>query len=209
MCDPFAIIGGAMSLAAGAAQGMAQQSYVGAQNKARRDAYDISKRARESEIERQKQFEEQAQGYFDDTQTALNRENYDQTQQADAQSFVDYFNNEAPKSDQYGAMLSGQKFSNKTITDEIASQANSAAEETRKRVQALAKLNAYGTTGQSRGIALNDSAGLLTTLNGIRRGSLSVSNQEQSISPAVVSPPNTTFADILSGTGGLVSSFAG
>lgn len=189
-------------------QASSQAAFVEAQNKANRDAYDISKKARESEIARQQQFENEAASYWDQTADSLGAEDHDEKRAEAEQDFVKAFE-ERPTSQPEGQLLSGQDSANETIKTEIASRANTAAADARRRVEALAKLSAYGTAGNDRAALLGTTSDKLATLNGIRRGSLGVSGQEQNISPAQVSQGGSGVADILSGVGGIVSGFGG
>lgn len=208
MCDPMSLIGGAISIAASAMQAQQQAAYQNAVNEQNRKAYEISKNAREAELARQAQMEADAAVNWNETAANLTRENSDQTRDDAAQEFVQKLE-DTPGAVQEGQLLSGQQYANDTIKGEIAKAANTAAADARKRIEAMAKLSAYGTTDAARSFQIGDNADFLTTLSGLRRGSLGVSQQEQNIAPAQVYQGNGGFADILSGVGGVVSSHGG
>lgn len=205
MClDPMSMIGMAASIAGSAMQASAQSSFVNAQNKANRDAYEISKRAREAELARQKQFEDQAAGYWNQTADALGSDDFATEKDAATDQFMDTFDQMSSAIGE-GELLSGQQFASDAVKTEIATRANKAAVDARKRVQALAALTGGDNAFMGRSFNLNDTANTLSTLNTLRRGSLGVSNQEQNIAPAQVSQGSSIFGDVLSGVGGLVT----
>lgn len=208
MCDPISLIGGALSIGASVVQAQQQAAYQAAVNQANKDAYEISKRAREQEQARQAAFEKEAAGHWENTTNALARENMDSGKAEAEEQFIqnyDAMTSAIPE----GHLLSGQEYASEEVKDYIAQSANKAAAEARKRVQALAALSSSGTMDVNRNLALGNNANTLTTLNGIRRGSLGVSAQEQNISPAQVTQRSSILGDVLSGAGGLVSGMAG
>lgn len=205
MClDPVSMIGMGLSLAGSMAQASSQAAYVNAQNKANRDAYEISKKAREAELVRQKQFEDEAAGYWNDTADALGSEDFSTDKDAATNQFMDTFDQMSSAIGE-GELLSGQQFASDEVKTEIAARANKAAVDARKRVQALAALTGGDNAFMGRSFNLNDTANTLSTLNTLRRGSLGVSNQEQNIAPAQVSQGSSIFGDVLSGVGGMVT----
>jgi len=208
MCDPMSIIGGLVSVAASAMQAKQQQAYQNTVNEQNKKAFQISKDAREAELVRQAAMEGDAASAWANTTDNLSRVNSDQDRDVAAQEFVQKLE-DTPGAVQEGQLLSGQQYANDTIRTEIAKQANTAAVDARKRIAAMAQLSAYGTADANRSIQLGDNADFLTTLSGLRRGSLGVSNQEQNIAPAQVFQGSGGMADILSGVGGVISGFGG
>lgn len=210
MCNPLAIIGGVISMAASAMQAQAQAAYVNAQNKANNEAYEISRRARQAEIARQQAHEADASAYWDRTTDDMARDQHDASRDDASEQFMQTFDDMASQyATPEGIALSGQQYASDAVKEEVAGRTAKAAADARQRVQALAALGSYGTTDVNRNQTLGTTSDYLQTLNGIRRGSLGVSQQEQNISPAQVTKGNTMFADILSGVGGMVSSFGG
>lgn len=208
MCNPAAIIGGVASVAGAAVQAQQQQAYVNAQNDANRRAYEASKKAREQELARQRQYESEALTAWDETAQGLDVGSHEQAQAEAGEQFMENFDDQASVLPE-GFLLSGQDQASDEIRTEIASRANQTAAETRKRVQALAALSSYGNADLQRGTALGNNANKLSTIGGLRRGSLGVSQQEQTIGPASVTPGSSIFGDVLSGAGGIVSSYGG
>lgn len=205
MCvDPISMIGMAASLAGTMMQANQQSAFVNAQNKANRDAYEISKRAREAELTRQKQFEDQASGYWNQTTEALDAADYSSEKETASDEFMQTFD-EMSSAIGEGELLSGQQYASDEVKSEIAARANKAAVDARKRVQALAALTGGDNAFMGRSFNLNDTANTLSTLNTLRRGSLGVSNQEQNIAPAQVSQGSSAVGDILSGVGGMMT----
>jgi hypothetical protein len=208
MCDPVSLIGGVLSLAGSAYAAQQQSAFVSAQNEANKRAYEIAKKAREAEMARQQQFENEAAGYWDKTANSLTRESHDDAQADATEEFLQTIDDQGSTQPE-GQLLGGQERASDAVQTEIATRANQASAEARKRVQALAALSSYGTVDQQRNTALGETANDLTTLNSLRRGSLGVSQQEQSISPAQVTMGSSAVGDILSGVGGIVSGMGG
>lgn len=205
MCvDPMTLIGTAISLAGTAAQAAQQSAMVNAQNKTNRDAYEISKRAREAEQARQSVYERQAADDWASTTEALSKDRYDATKAQNEQDFMQDFD-AAQGAVQEGELLSGQEFASDAVKTEIAARSNKAAQEARSRVKALAALTGTDLTGANRGFILGNNADKLGTLNSLRRGSLGVSNQEQNIAPAQVNQGSSLMGDVLSGAGGIIA----
>ena len=205
MClDPATMIGMGLSLAASAAQASSQAAFVNAQNKANRDAYEISKKAREAELARQKQFETEAADYWNQTADSLDATDYGAGQDQAADKFLTEYD-QMDSAIGEGELLSGQQFASNEIKTEIAARANKASADARKRIQALAALTGGDNAGLNRSFLLNDTANTLSTINTLRRGSLGVSNQEQNISPAQVNQGSSIFGDVLSGVGGMLT----
>jgi hypothetical protein len=205
MCDPFSIIGAVASVAASAIAANQQQQYIEDQNQAQRDAYQLSLKARQAEIGRQDEFQNEAETGWRNTVTDLTAEKHAADQAAAEKEFMENYNAMDAEVKE-GFLLSGQDQANETIKTEIAKRANTAAADARERVAALASLSSYGTVDLNRSIALNENANFLSTLGGKRRGSLGVSQQEQNISPVQISPPSSILSDIVSGAGGVISS---
>ncbi len=207
MCDPASIIGGVLSMASSFAQMSMQQAQVDAQNAANNEAYRLSKQAREAEIVRQQAFEQQARESWEETSGTMGADAAAAEQDTAKTEFLEDFDKRPGVLD--GELLSGQENGNEIIKTEIANRTNKAAADARRRVQALAALTAYGSTDQTRSTGIANGANSLMVLNGLRRGSLGVSQQEQNISPAQVGSGSSFLPDILSGAGGIVSSYGG
>jgi hypothetical protein len=204
MCDPASLIGGVISMAASAMQARQQQQYQNEINRQNQKAFEISRKARQDELARQSAMEAQAANNWQDTTTALSRDDAEATQSELKDDFVQDVEAQ-PKAVSMGELLPGQQFASEAVKGEIGKAANAAAVDTRRRIEALAQLSAFGGADLSRGTTIGQNADFLTTLSGIRRGSLGVSQQEQNIAPAQVHQGSGMMADLLSGAGGLVS----
>lgn len=207
MCEPLTIAGLVMSAAGTAASAMSQNAYVEAQQQAQREAYEMSKRAREQEQARQAQFEQEAATNWDTSRQRLTADQQTANRDRASETFMQRWDQARPEGMSLeGAYLSGQNNADDTVKREIAARTAEGAADARRRVQALANLNAYGTAETGNNRVISDLTNSLTTINGLRRGSLGVSQQEQSISPAQVSQGSGgMMGSILSGLGGLAT----
>lgn len=193
-----------MSAGGAYSKGKTQQNYVNGVNQQNRLAYDMSQQAREAERTRQSGFEAQANQSFTDILGGMGRESFDASTDAAAQEFV-AANDALPSMLNEQARLPGQTGASSVVTERIAGDAGRQAAESRDRVQRLARVIGTGGTTQGRAADVNDSGNFMSILGGLRRGSLAVGQQEQTIGPAQVTPGSTTFADILSGAGSLMT----
>jgi hypothetical protein len=202
MCDPISLIGAALSVGGGLVNGMQQQSYVKAQNRSQEEAYMRSRQARIQEQARQAEFEKQQFAQHDRAleglQSDVQKENLDQEAAAFLQR-TDQLSDALPD----GQLLSGQESANDDVKADIAKHTATTAADTRRRIAALAKLTSYGNVETGNNMLLQDTNNRIETTQGLRRGSLGVSQQEQTIPAAQVSPPNTMLGDIMSGVGAL------
>ncbi len=205
MCNPMLALGTALSVGGGALRGANNASYVKAQQEVEKAAYMRSKAAREAEIGRQKTFETQANDNWMDANAALSADNYQDKQDTSVQDFLATVDDRPSTVVPEGFLLSGQEGASSVVSTEIAARAAKAAQEARARVEALAKLSSYDTAALDRKLTLSGNADSLSTINNLRRGSLGVSQAEQTIAPRQVFPNDNMFADILSGAGGALS----
>ncbi|MBN9347257.1 MAG: hypothetical protein J0I48_13825 [Devosia sp.] len=197
-------VGAGLSIAGGVVRGNENAAYTDAVQAAERKAFKRSLKARKKEIKRQGEWENQSFGAIDATRSALGTENFDQSRERAIGSFMDTLA-ARPGSIEGGFTLSGQGDASNEVKQEIARRAAAAAAEARSRVDSLAKLTSYDGASLDRTIALGNNADTLATIGGFRRGSLGVSQSEQSIPAATVQRPDGTIADILSGAGGVLS----
>lgn len=205
MCNPMLAIGTGLSLAGGLARGATNRANTAAYQRVEREAYLRSKKAREDEIKRQQTFEADANAGWQQATQALGKDKYDQTQQAAVQQFLDTVDSRPSAAVPEGFLLSGQDTATDEVTTEIANRAAKAAQEARARITALAKLTSFDTAALDRSLSLGRNADKLSTVNNMRRGSLGVSQDEQSIAAGQVIPGDNMLADILSGAGGSLS----
>jgi len=210
MCDPvtLAVASVAMTTAGGISQGNTQKRFRNAQNASDKQAAEMSKQARDAESARQDTFEANANSGYEQTRQSLGREQLD-TQRADASaSFVDKLASQSNATPE-GFLLSGQQNASEVVKADIAKRANVAAVDSRQRIKALADLTGYGAAGQQRGQSLTDNSNFITTLNGLRRGSLGVAQQEQTVPGAQVSAGDDTLGQILMAGGQALGGYAG
>lgn len=204
MCDPIALVGAGLSVAGGVSNAASNAATVNATNAENMRAYKLSKAARTAEIARQKGFETQADGTVNGTIGSLDKTHYDASREAAIQDFVSTLDSR-PGSIDGGFTLSGQDNASPEIQQEIARRSALAAQEARTRVEALAKLSSYDGAALDRSLSMGKSADALSTINGFRRGSLGVSQSEQSIPSATVTSNPNFLADIMSGAGGALT----
>jgi len=208
MCDPVSLIGLALSTVGGIAQANTQSNYVDRVNAENKKAYEMSQRAREAERARQKNMEGEMLQAYDETAADLTREKFDESKDVSAQTFLDKLTSTAPALSDT-TRLPGQEGASVEVQNSINSRINKGAGEARDRVKALAALSSYGRAGEGRAQSVTDTGNTLSTLGGLRRGSLAVGQQEQEIRGAEVSPGSSTFSDILSGVGGAMAGMGG
>lgn len=206
MCNPVMAGAAALTVGGGVLRGLNNKATVDAQRAVEQAAYLRSKQAREAELVRQKAFEQDAAQNWEDTAGALTKENHDASRDAAVQQFLATVEqNPVMAPDMTGFNLAGQQNATSEVQQEIARRAATATQEARARVAALAKLTSYDGVALDRNLALGGNADLLSTINNMRRGSLSASQAEQTIAPTQVIPGDNMLADILSGAGGAMS----
>lgn len=185
ICDPISLGAAAVSAAGGLVSGISQQNQVNAQNRANQMAAEASRKARMAELERQKGFEKEAVATWDKSLEGLAPEDQAGRQEEAVRNFLTEFDaREDPAT--AGQFLSGQRLAGEEARGEIARRTAEASAEARRRVEALARLSSYGTAESGNRAILGDGSNQLQLLNGLRRGSLGVSQQEQSIPAATV-----------------------
>ncbi len=200
MCDPLTLGGIALAGIGGLVQGQQQQRLVKAQNNVNTQAYMRSKAAREAERARQKTMEQEATTSWEQTLAGLTPQEREAAQAEAEKGFMESF--DSGKNDTLaGQFLAGQQDAAPEIKTNIAEKTADAAKQTRERVAALASLSGGGSVDVARGQKLNDASSWLQTLNGLRRGSLGVSQFEQNIQPATVTPRFNPLGSILTGIG--------
>lgn len=209
MCDPLsiAVAGAVASGAGGLIGGMQKQGYDQAVRRSELEAYQASRDARLAERERQQEFEQDGSDFWTRTAEALSADQM-ALDEATAQATMMNTIEEMPDGTPEGFLLSGQDNASDEIKGEIARRTSEAAGEARKRVAALAKLSGQDAAGSTRALQLGEGADFLSMLNGLRRGSLGVSQFEQTIPAEYVAPPDMLFADILSGGGAALTGAA-
>ena len=202
MCVPVlgAVIGAAASVAGGVMKAQQQQSYVEAINKSRMEAFNLARIARQREFRRQDKWSKRTQKNFNKTRNAVDAESQKENMAAAEEKFVAA----TPGTSEEGYYLSGQKEGGgAAVLADVAKTIAGSAGEVRSRVGNLARLSAFSTASAKVNDRLQKNADLLSVFNNIRRGSLGVYEQEASIQPQQINPPDTTMADMLTGLGGL------
>ena len=202
MCVPVlgAVIGAGASIAGGVMKAQQQQQYVDAINKSRMEAFNIARIARTREFNRQDKWSRKTQKNLNQTRKDIDAPSQKAAMAADEQKLVA----ETPGTAEEGYYLSGQRegASDAVLTDVAKTIAGNAAD-VRGRIGNLAKLSSFATGTARVSDRLQKNADLLSIWNNIRRGSLGVYEQEASIQPQQINPPDTTMADMLTGVGGM------
>jgi hypothetical protein len=203
MCVPIlgAVIGAGASIAGGVMKAQQQQSYVDAINKSRMEAFNIARLARQREFSRQDKFSRKTQKGLNQTRKDIDAP----SQKADMAAAEQKFVSETPGTSDEGYYLSGQKDASSAVLTDVAKTIAGNASDVRGRIGNLAKLSSFATGTAKVGDRLQKNADLLSIWNNIRRGSLGVYEQEASIQPQQINPPDTTMADMLTGVGGMFS----
>lgn len=194
----------AMSVAGSGMQASNNAQYVKETDAQNLKAFQMSRDARTAEQARQADMEAQATASVDKTRDDLSRENFDETADASSAKFIETLAG-MPAEVTADTRLAGQEGASVAVRESITKQINSAAADTRGRVQALADLSSFGRAGEGRATAIGQAGDFASTLGGLRRGSLAVGQQEQEIPAASVKPGSSIFADILKGVGGMAA----
>lgn len=184
MCDP-ATASAALAIGGTVANTAYQYQVAGAQEKAVAQANQMSAAAQTRERERQQQFNQQAMSAWDGARTRLAPEQYEQTRQDATQQMLSRL--QTMGSGQGPGLVADQPRASEEVRQVISRQTADAAARSRQQIEAAARLSAYDTTGQSRGLALNQNADLLSVLSGLRSGSLGAASVEQQVPAAQAS----------------------
>jgi len=196
-------IGAALSAAGGLVKSRQENAYIDAVNQSNKDAFAMSQRAREEERARQSAFEGDAVQSWSDTTQTMTADKSAASREEDSTELVNLLA-ERPGSLEQG-FVPEVKDTSEVVRSAAAAKTNEVTKGVIDRIKALADLSAYNTTGADRREELTNTGDILTTINGLRRGSLGVSQQEQTIPAATVTPGSSLFGDILSGAGGALS----
>lgn len=209
MCDPMTMAAVASTAGGAYYNGKTQANYVNAVNSANKQAYDVSRAAREAERARQDAHEARSGETFQETLATMDRGTADANTADAAANFTDALNSTArPTAGEQGFLLPGQGESSVAVKDWVAREANKAAGDAGRRIAAMAKLSGMGTTAGSRVGNMREAQDKIGVTNNLRRGSLGASQFEQNIPAATVTPGSTMIGDILSGVGMLAGSGA-
>lgn len=208
MCEPMMLIGAALSAAGTFVGAQQQQAFAEAQANAQRQAAELSRQARLRELERQQQFEKEATSAWDKSAEGLTKDRREAQQNEAQQQFVQNLD-KGTTAVQEGQYLSGNNQAATEVQTDIARRVTEGAREARQRAMALARLSAYGTVDTANNNFIGNTNNNLQTLNGLRRGSLGVSQFEQAVPVPTVTPGSSALGDILSGFGGLALRGAG
>lgn len=207
MCDPVSIIGAVASLAGTAISANQQSQYAKKQQQSQLQAMERSRQARLDEQVRQQEFQRQQEGLHAQDVRQLSADQ--QTKDIDKSAQQQVAQVAALPDEVTGQYLSGQENTDDTVKQSAAAGVNKAAATARQRISSMARLTAYGDVNAANGRQLGATGDNMELIGGMRRGSLGVSQQEQTIPAAQVSPPNTALGDILTGAGGLAMRYGG
>lgn len=209
MCDPVSI-GSALLTAGGIGyNAYNEQQYVDQQNQVNKEAFQMSRDARLAEKSRQADFQAEADEGWENTLDQLTVDQDTQDRAAEEMDFMSDYDALPSLDGGDGAWLTGQDQASDLVRSTVAAQTNKAAAEARARVQALAKLTGYDGADGNRMDALTSNQDFLSTLNGLRRGSMAVANQEQNIAPAQVNQGPSYIGDIMTGAGNMGLQYGG
>ena len=213
MCEPTTIMMAGMALSAAGTMynNNTQKKTVKAQMAAKNDALAASNILRTAELERQDAMGQQATDRFDEN---LNTRTVDTQQQRlddEKMRLETLYNENIPQQSANDAMITGQQNAGKNFD---AAQAKSLADtsaDTRRRLNALARLQSYGGQNKQNQYDNASTNRGIDTINNFRRGSMSAANLgRQAIinNPTQVTPGSTTLGDIMMGAG-QAATFAG
>lgn len=221
MCDPVTAGLMAVSTALSAAGGMvsanAQKAQINQQNAFQRQMMDRNRAMREEELRRQEEMRRRQEGIVNENNqnyTAAAREDQLAKSQANIEKNVDDLKADvATETSAVPSLIENAAAGNVVAEEDYAKRLAGAAADSRKRIQALARLGAYDMAAGNRAMASDENSGRLNLIGNMRKGSLDVSGVELGLlnsvaNNTVVGPQTNMLAtgQIISGLGNMVGS---
>lgn len=205
MCDPISMT--ILSVAATAGSAMIQQRQLESQNKANEAWRQYQQRQREAENQRQDQLRQKAEtARQEGVQDIAPDKQKDAQTQEQARLAEDYAANTSVNEDAGSKLLSGQQLGGETFQTDVAKRLNTASQDARKRIAALAAVQSYGGSFgglQNRNaevLAKSDQG--INLANNMRQGSLAAYNLAKGVNPVKMPAATDPF-------GGVASTLAG
>lgn len=188
MCEP-GTMSAALPIVLSAGSAVAGTAYnwhvANEQEKATQAANAQAHAARMAERDRQQAFSSEAMSNWEQTRGRLTEEEHAAQREKHATDIAARI--ESLGAGNEAGMISSQPRSSEAVRTVIARQTQQAAAKSREQINAAAQLGAYDMAAQDRGIELTQNADLLSTLAGLRRGSLGASAAETQVPAASVS----------------------
>lgn len=212
MCDPISIgIASAVgSIASTAGSYMIQQRQMESQNRANEAWRSYQKQQRDAENQRQEALRQKAEAARAEGVDALAPKNQQDAQAAEeARLTEDYSANTSVNEDAGSKLLSGQQLGGQEFQTDVAKRLNTASQDARKRIAALATVQSYGGSFgglQNRNaevLAKSDQG--INLANNMRQGSLSAYNLAKGVNPPQYGPATDPFG----GVAGTLAGIAG
>jgi len=188
-----------------------QKKAAKAQMKANQDARSAANRLRLAEFERQDALKKQSFDRLDENIEHKTRESQDEQLDAERQRVETLYNENIQDATTNNLLLTGMQNAGTNFQEAAAKKLADTSADTRRRLNALARLQSYGGSKRQNQYATVDTNRDIGTVNNFRRGSLSTTNAgRQAIlnNPAQVQSGSTLLGDIMIGAG-TVGSFAG
>lgn len=202
MCDPMTIAIASTAATAGGTMlnRRTENQAIKAQNKANLEARRAEIDARNEEQQRQDRFADQQAAAVMDTLKVADPG----TKVAEVQKIA-----ETSPVAQQRDMLQDAPVPQAGVDREVAAGVNQSVQSARKRIEAMAKLAAFGGTMAGVGDTMQGAGDQIANVNSFRRGSMDVSGLERSIPAPMISPSQSPMGDLLIAGGQIGSVYGG
>lgn len=221
MCEPVTLglmaASTAVSLAGGAMSANAQRAQISQQNAFQQMMQQRNKQMRAEELARQEALRKQQEGIVNENNqnyTADARQKQLQQSEAEIEQNVNQLKNDvAAETSAVPSLIDAATAGNVVAEGDYAKRLATAAADSRKRIQALAKMGAYDMSAGNRAMMGDENAARMNLLNNFRKGSLDVSGVELGLNngvaqSTVVGPQTNMLAagQMISGIGNAMNS---
>jgi len=211
MCDPVTIAGMALSAAGSMMNNRTQQKYQKAQITANRQASDAARQLREAEFQRQDALKQKAFAGLQDNIDAHILDTQEDQMSGEEDRVKQIFEENIPAADTNNALLSGQQNAGTNFDDAAAKTLADSSEQTRKRLNAFARLQSFGGSRDANMFRHQGTNRIIGTQGGLRASSLGATQAGQGAvlnNPAYVASGSTTLGDVMM-DGGKALGYAG
>jgi hypothetical protein len=204
MCDPVTI-GSAVLTAAGTMYNSnTQKKAAKAQRNASNNALAASNQLRDAERGRQDAFAAKTRARFDENLGKKTLENQETQLDSERQRVETLYNENIPDATTNNSLLSGQQNAGANFDTAAAKSLADSSADTRRRLNALARLQSYGGSQQLNDFArISTNRDIGTTANNAGNSLATNSRARNSAmrNPAQVTSGSTTLGDIMMGAG--------
>lgn len=212
MCEPLSLglLTAAATVASAGVSYVTQQNAVKKQEEANNQWAQYQQQQRAAENVRQEEFRKKAEGERQKTLGEIDPAVQAREQQTEEQRLATLYGADPAQGEYSQAqindmLLSGQASGGTEFQTDIARRINTASQDARKRIQALATMQSFGDSfgglGTSNQLKLNEGNNALKLVNDQRQGSLSAYGAAQAVDPV-------KYGAVSNPWGGVASSLA-